>query len=282
MVATAPSSPSSLASPSAQGRRASKIASDGRGATEVFPENDAFGRLEHHHSDRRVATTCIGRARPHRHNAHRERRRFSGQTRDGRYCRARYYHTDLQRFTSEDPIGFEGGDVNVYAYVHNSPVQYRDPSGWWGVGGVVGGNAEVGLPVFPGAAASLLYGWGLFGGGCHGVRDEAFISVGGFATPTTIGEKIALGAYAGYGGGFFFTNATNVAQIGGPGDTWSLDVSAGPVPIKGSLSISFSGGGFWTFTATGGWGLGAGVSRTPTTTGHAPVPECPRRSKSSQ
>jgi len=192
------------------------------------------------------------------------------------------YHPGLQRFISEDPIGFEGGDVNVYAYVHNSPVQYRDPSGWWGVGGVVGGNAEVGLPVFPGAAASLLYGWGLFGGGCHGVRDEAFISVGGFATPTTIGEKIALGAYAGYGGGFFFTNATNVAQIGGPGDTWSLDVSAGPVPIKGSLSISFSGGGFWTFTATGGWGLGAGVSRTPTTTGHAPVPECPRRSKSSQ
>src|SRR5213593_4691659 len=282
MVATAPSSPSSLASPSAQGRRASKIASDGRGATEVFPENDAFGRLEHHHSDRRVATTCIGRARPHRHNAHRERRRFSGHTRDGRYYRARYYHPGLQRFISEDPIGFEGGDVNVYAYVHNSPVQYRDPSGWWGVGGVVGGNAEVGLPVFPGAAASLLYGWGLFGGGCHGVRDEAFISVGGFATPTTIGEKIALGAYAGYGGGFFFTNATNVAQIGGPGDTWSLDVSAGPVPIKGSLSISFSGGGFWTFTATGGWGLGAGVSRTPTTTGHAPVPECPRRSKSSQ
>src|SRR5438093_8708725 len=129
MVATAPSSPSSLASPSAQGRRASKIASDGRGATEVFPENDAFGRLEHHHSDRRVATTCIGRARPHRHNAHRERRRFSGHTRDGRYCRARYYHPGLQRFISEDPIGFRGGDVNLYAYVGNQPTTFRDPFG---------------------------------------------------------------------------------------------------------------------------------------------------------
>src|SRR5881397_4398238 len=129
MVATAPSSPSSLASPSAQGRRASKIASDGRGATEVFPENDAFGRLEHHHSDRRVATTCIGRSRPHRPNAHRARRRFSGQTRDGRYCRARYYHTDLQRFISEDPIGLAAGDVNFYVYVANNPLSFIDPLG---------------------------------------------------------------------------------------------------------------------------------------------------------
>src|SRR5436309_7732683 len=142
MVATAPSSPSSLASPSAQGRRASKIASDGRGATEVFPENDAFGRLEHHHSDRRVATTCIGRARPHRHNAHRERRRFSGQTRDGRYCRARYYHPGLQRFVSEDPIEFAGGDPNLYAYVGNNPIDRRDPLGLeWQLSLVVNGPA---------------------------------------------------------------------------------------------------------------------------------------------
>jgi RHS repeat-associated protein len=48
-----------------------------------------------------------------------------------RYYRARYYHTDLQRFISEDPIGFRGGDVNVYAYVHNRPLFATDPLGLW-------------------------------------------------------------------------------------------------------------------------------------------------------
>jgi len=55
--------------------------------------------------------------------------RSSGQTRGGRYCRARYYHARLQRFISEDPIGFAGGDPNLYAYVFNSPTTLRDPLG---------------------------------------------------------------------------------------------------------------------------------------------------------
>jgi len=46
-----------------------------------------------------------------------------------RYYRARYYHTDLQRFISEDPIGFAGGDPNLYAYVGNNPLSFRDPHG---------------------------------------------------------------------------------------------------------------------------------------------------------
>ncbi|PYN96667.1 MAG: hypothetical protein DMD91_20665 [Candidatus Rokuibacteriota bacterium] len=43
--------------------------------------------------------------------------------------RARYYHPGLQRFISEDPIGFAGGNVNVYVYVRNNPVLFRDPTG---------------------------------------------------------------------------------------------------------------------------------------------------------
>jgi RHS repeat-associated protein len=47
------------------------------------------------------------------------------------YYRARYYHTDLQRFISEDPIGFSGGDINLYAYVGSRPTVLRDPLGLW-------------------------------------------------------------------------------------------------------------------------------------------------------
>jgi RHS repeat-associated protein len=45
------------------------------------------------------------------------------------YMRARYYDPKVGRFISEDPIGFDGGDVNLMAYVGNNPVNGIDPSG---------------------------------------------------------------------------------------------------------------------------------------------------------
>jgi RHS repeat-associated protein len=57
---------------------------------------------------------------------------YTGREDDGtglKYYRARYYHPGLQRFISEDPLGFEGGDPNLYAYVANNPVQWTDPLG---------------------------------------------------------------------------------------------------------------------------------------------------------
>jgi RHS repeat-associated protein len=57
---------------------------------------------------------------------------YTGREDDGtglKYYRARYYHPGLQRFVSEDPIRFGGGDANLYAYVGNAPLNYIDPSG---------------------------------------------------------------------------------------------------------------------------------------------------------
>jgi RHS repeat-associated protein len=45
------------------------------------------------------------------------------------YYRARYYSSDLKRFTAEDPAGFGGGDSNLYSYVGGNPISGRDPSG---------------------------------------------------------------------------------------------------------------------------------------------------------
>ncbi len=70
--------------------------------------------------------------------------KFTGREEDGTgllYYRARYYHPRLQRFISEDPIGFLGGDVNLYGYVLDNPVMRRDPRGLWlpqAIGTVVG------------------------------------------------------------------------------------------------------------------------------------------------
>ncbi|MEO1498511.1 MAG: RHS repeat-associated core domain-containing protein [Planctomycetota bacterium] len=45
------------------------------------------------------------------------------------YNRARWYDAEQGRFLSEDPIGFAGGDPNVYRYASGDPVNFRDPSG---------------------------------------------------------------------------------------------------------------------------------------------------------
>jgi len=78
---------------------------------------------------------------------------FAGP-RSGRYSWARHYHPSLARFISEDPIGFAGGDPNLYAYVFNNPIGLRDPSGmvvdpisWTAAAIMCGGGATVGMSV---------------------------------------------------------------------------------------------------------------------------------------
>lgn len=45
------------------------------------------------------------------------------------YMRARFYDASTGRFLSEDPIGFAGGDLNLYGYVAGNPIVGIDPSG---------------------------------------------------------------------------------------------------------------------------------------------------------
>jgi len=49
------------------------------------------------------------------------------------YMRARFYDPAVKRFISEDPLGFDGGDLNLYAYVGNNPIMGVDP---WGLCGL--------------------------------------------------------------------------------------------------------------------------------------------------
>ena len=51
------------------------------------------------------------------------------------YYRARYYDPTRNRFISEDPIGFAGGDANLFVYVGNRPLRHTDARGlWWASG----------------------------------------------------------------------------------------------------------------------------------------------------
>ncbi len=48
------------------------------------------------------------------------------------YYRARYYDPQIQRFISEDPIGFASKDTNWYRYTWNNPVNLVDHNGLYG------------------------------------------------------------------------------------------------------------------------------------------------------
>jgi len=59
----------------------------------------------------------------------------------------RDYEPASGRWTTRDPVLFDGGQFNLYAYVGNSPVTFRDPLGLWCLGGSayygIGGGAKV-------------------------------------------------------------------------------------------------------------------------------------------
>jgi RHS repeat-associated protein len=45
------------------------------------------------------------------------------------YNRARWYDSTTGRWLSQDPLGFDAGDSNLYRYVNNRPTYQEDPSG---------------------------------------------------------------------------------------------------------------------------------------------------------
>ena len=56
------------------------------------------------------------------------------------YVRARYLSTQQGRWLTQDPIGFDGGDFNLYRYTANQPIDITDATG-------LGPNPKAGTPI---------------------------------------------------------------------------------------------------------------------------------------
>jgi RHS repeat-associated protein/uncharacterized repeat protein (TIGR01451 family) len=89
------------------------------------------------------------------------------------YMRSRYYNSEEGRFLTSDPIGLGGGDLNLYRYVFNSPLDFVDPVGTdkfsnFLLGVIGGGSIIVALTT----TAPLWVPATLFVGGCVLVRES--------------------------------------------------------------------------------------------------------------
>ncbi|HET7034505.1 MAG TPA: RHS repeat-associated core domain-containing protein, partial [Thermomicrobiaceae bacterium] len=112
------------------------------------------------------------------------------------YLRARYYDPSTGRFLAQDPLGFTGSGVNLYAYVSNDPVNASDPSGLWGVASApgMGGASLAGRQACGGTTRLVddeLAGGG--GGGPISIAVPADPSLGGLGDALIAGAK-AFGA----------------------------------------------------------------------------------------
>lgn len=58
--------------------------------------------------------------------------------------RSRHYDPEVGRWTTKDPIGFKGGDTNLYGYVIADPINKIDPKGTCVIPGVYESLLEIG------------------------------------------------------------------------------------------------------------------------------------------
>jgi RHS repeat-associated protein len=145
-----------------------------------------------------------------------DRFKFTGRELDAEtgfyYFRARYYDPATGRFVTQDPIGFDAGDANLYRYVGNGPTNDTDRSGldpyvYWSWGGfaeglgngfaIVGNTASFGLisPLNRYANDVVAENGGLYNysGAAATVSREALITAGTLGTAQILRGGLAAG-----------------------------------------------------------------------------------------
>ncbi|MFC5768920.1 RHS repeat protein, partial [Thauera sinica] len=157
------------------------------------------------------------------------RLKYTGREDDGNGCyyyRARYYCLGIDRFISEDPLGFAAGDVNFYAYVGNNPVNANDPSGeavnlFAGAGGAIIGGIGGGMTAFIKSGGDWSATWkGALAGGVFGAVAGLTFGASVAASSTALVAKgAAIGVASAAGGsasGQFFGNRgqINLTEVG--------------------------------------------------------------------
>jgi hypothetical protein len=187
----------------------------------------------------------------------------------------------MARFISEDPIGFAGGDANLYAYVFNQPTAFRDPlghelvAGTYGLSGFAGVTTHRGRLSSVGVAGSASIAYGVSGTGTDIKGTGGAMSVGGVKLngPATSTEFVMGFGLSKLGLGVSYSNADSFSQTAGDSDTTLI--AAGPIGIQYDVSIDpTTGKTIFTIGVSPAAGLGVARLKTRTRASDAPYP-CP-------
>ena len=120
---------------------------------------------------------------------------------------ARDYDPTMGRFLTKDPIGFGGGQSNLYTYCGNDPVNCTDPTGLWGIFGnygaqvtAPGGGASATAGVFVGSNSS--------GGVTAGVNSS--VNVSAASAGFSVGQGPGAGFFTGTSEQFLSDSSINI------------------------------------------------------------------------
>lgn len=131
------------------------------------------------------------------------------------------YDPTIGRWTAEDPLAFEGGDVNLYRYVGNSPANATDPTGmaeWAG-----GSWNPLNLSFWPDSGKTNPSWWDLYPGNLNPFSSpqpsvdwgDTGLKVGkGAAAGTAIVCTVAAAGVAAAGGAAIEVTATGLLKGG--------------------------------------------------------------------
>jgi RHS repeat-associated protein len=179
---------------------------------------------------------------------------------------ARDYDPTVGRWTAKDPIGFAGGDANLYGYVLSDPVNLVDPNGRFFVlafAAVTGGalnafdiltsgnvDADVGEAFLNGALATALGtatglalgGPGLLTGAAAGAvsggtlealnQGSGFSCGGGGEVAASAGKGALAGGVAGFFGGLFLETEGNEGVAAAASSLASLIANTVSIGLK--------------------------------------------------
>jgi RHS repeat-associated protein len=171
----------------------------------------------------------------------------------------RDYDPDVGRWTAKDPIGFAGGDTDLYGYVINDPIKWIDP---WGL-----------LVTYHGFGVSAGAGIGTEGDSVNYVSATGYTYEGsrrdggseeGIAGIIGAGRMFGLGAGIGYEAGFLFGD---VEDFSGKGTAVGISFLIFNIEATfGACDNSWTGMNFGILKT-----IGLGAYAEETTTGRLPI-----------